>query len=391
MMWRLVSRFGKPALVLSIALLFLQGADAQPGRRKGDDTPAKEEAKASPELEAWIKTLTEKMTDRQDSIRDSARAALVSIGRPALPELQKLADGKDAATAEAAKQVIARIERGGRNTGGPGGFPGGPGGFPGRPGGTDDNPRRPGGGTGPGNNSPPVGAGMVDRALRDLDLSDKQKAKLEDIKTAQQKKLADLAEKAREGKLDGDELRKTFEKNREEMIKDIEAVLTRDQIDKFEKALKDATPPNPGDRNNPGNRPGGPGGGPGGGRGGPGGFGGGFGQVRGLTQALKDLDLSEKQQAKVDKIMDAQQDKMRDLTAKLRDGKLDRDEMRTAFEKVQEDLIKDIKDILTKDQADKLDKALKDAERGGNRGGPGGGPGGGRGGPGGGFGGRPGR
>ena len=237
--------------------------------------------------------------------------------------------------------------------------------------------------------------GTVDRALRDLDLSDKQKAKLEDLKTAQVKKLAELTEKNRDGKIDADELRKAFEKNRDEMIKDIESVLTKDQIDKFEKALKDTTTPNPGTRPGGGGR-GGPGGGgpggPGGGRGGPGGFGGGFGigQVRGLTQALKDLDLSEKQQAKVEKIMTAQQDKAREMFEKVRDGKPNPEDIRTAMEKAQDDLLKDIKDVLTKDQADKLDKALKDAERGGRGGpgGPGGGPGGGRGDPGG---GRPGR
>ena len=116
-MLRFVSRFGRPAVALGIALLLLQGADAQPGgkgkRKGGDDAAPKADAQTSSELQAWIKTLTEKMTDRQDSIRDSARSALVSIGRPALPELQKLVDGKDSAAAEAAKQVIARIERGG--------------------------------------------------------------------------------------------------------------------------------------------------------------------------------------------------------------------------------------------------------------------------------------
>lgn len=389
-MFRWVYRFGRPAAVLGLALLLLQGAEAQPGgkgkgKQRGDDPAPMEDAKASPELQTWIKTLTDKMTDRQDSIRDSARAALVSIGRPALPELQKLADGRDSASSEAAKQVIARIERGGRTGGfGPGGgFPGGGGGGGTRPG---------GGGAGGGGNAPttPSGFGTVDRALKDLDLSEKQKTKLEDIKAAQVKKFTDLTEKARDGKIDVEELQKAFAKNRDEMIKDIEAVLTRDQIDQFEKALKDAPPPNPGTRPGGGRGPGNPGGGgPGGGGrggpggGGPGGFGGGFGFApsRALTQALKNLDLSEKQQAKVEKIMAAQQDKVRDLMEKARDGSANPQEIRAAVEKMQDDLVKDIKDVLTKDQADQLDKALKDAQRGGGRGGSGGGPGG-RGGPG---------
>ena len=60
-------------------------------------------------LDAWIKILGEKMTDRHDSIRDSARAALVAIGEPALPALKQLAQSDDSATATAARKVIAQI------------------------------------------------------------------------------------------------------------------------------------------------------------------------------------------------------------------------------------------------------------------------------------------
>src|SRR4051794_24684871 len=94
-----------------VGLLFLGVTTAQPprgrddkrgpGDRKGPDAPAK----ADPAVEAWVKTLTEKLTDKNDAVRDSARAALVQVGPAALPVLKKLADGKDEALATAAKSV----------------------------------------------------------------------------------------------------------------------------------------------------------------------------------------------------------------------------------------------------------------------------------------------
>src|SRR5262245_41414805 len=70
------------------------------------------------------------MTDRHDSIRESARAALVAIGEPALPTLKQLSEGDDSATATAAKKVIAQIEGGrGRPPAAQRGFGFGGGGF----------------------------------------------------------------------------------------------------------------------------------------------------------------------------------------------------------------------------------------------------------------------
>ncbi|QEL17359.1 hypothetical protein [Limnoglobus roseus] len=113
----------------------------QPRDRAGD---RRDERKGSSEVESWVKTLAEKITDPHDTVRDSARAALVAVGPPALPLLRKLADGDNDAKATAAKKLIAAIDRGNARspapTGvrgqfpprggqgfGPGGF--GPGGF----------------------------------------------------------------------------------------------------------------------------------------------------------------------------------------------------------------------------------------------------------------------
>ncbi|NBR06393.1 MAG: hypothetical protein EBT92_11545 [Planctomycetes bacterium] len=92
--------------------------------------------KPDKELEAWIKILAEKMTDRNDNIRNSARKALVSIGPAAMFSLKEMTESKDAATAVAARNVMMEIsrstmqqnmmmmQRGGMPFGGPKGMPG---------------------------------------------------------------------------------------------------------------------------------------------------------------------------------------------------------------------------------------------------------------------------
>src|SRR5262249_45375443 len=77
-----------------------------------------------------------------------------------------------------------------------------------------------------------------------------------DIKAAQQKKTQELFEKLRDGKVKPDEMRQASEKIRDEVLKDMKDVLTKEQYEKFEKAFK-AGPGGPG---GPGGFPGGPGG-----------------------------------------------------------------------------------------------------------------------------------
>jgi hypothetical protein len=125
--------------------------DDKKGDKKGDKgpPPKKEPAppKADPQVEAWLATLLTKIADPHDTVRDSARGAVVAVGPVAIPALQKLADGDDPAKAVAARKLIAAIHShhggpGGADgdRGGPGrrpgfGGPGGPGGWRGGPGG----------------------------------------------------------------------------------------------------------------------------------------------------------------------------------------------------------------------------------------------------------------
>jgi len=94
---------------------------APPGDKKG---PA---PKSDAVVDAWLKVLLEKITDPHDTVRDSARGAVVAIGPAAIPALQKLAEGNDPAKAVAAQKLIHAIhQHHGHGQHGPGG-PGGPG------------------------------------------------------------------------------------------------------------------------------------------------------------------------------------------------------------------------------------------------------------------------
>jgi hypothetical protein len=139
-------------------------------RKQRDDRKGEEKARPGPKVdatvEAWVRVLTERITDPHDTVRDSARGAVVAVGRPALPALRRLADGDDPAKAVAARKLIAAIEDS-RGRGpedepdrrGFGGFGGGSG-FPGGPGMGSMGPGGPGGGDrGPGFGPPGIGPG----------------------------------------------------------------------------------------------------------------------------------------------------------------------------------------------------------------------------------------
>lgn len=88
--------------------------------------------RSDPAVDGWLKVLVEKMNDPHDTVRESARAAIVAIGPAALPTLRQLADGPDGAKAVAARKLIGMIEQHHRGAGSVGGMPG-PGGYPGGP------------------------------------------------------------------------------------------------------------------------------------------------------------------------------------------------------------------------------------------------------------------
>jgi|GEM_PF-2875659 len=74
--------------------------------KKGGERP---QPKTDATVDAWLGVLLAKITDPHDTVRDSARGAVVAVGPPALPALERLANGDDAAKAVAARKLIAAI------------------------------------------------------------------------------------------------------------------------------------------------------------------------------------------------------------------------------------------------------------------------------------------
>jgi hypothetical protein len=126
-------------LGISLSLVLVSVLPAQP---PGDKAAAQDKATEPDQAVAkWVDELVKKLGDKNKTVRESAGTALVSVGKPALPQLKKLAGVEDPDQAEVAEGLIKRIENGGMGPGGMGGFggggPGGKGGFgpPGGPGG----------------------------------------------------------------------------------------------------------------------------------------------------------------------------------------------------------------------------------------------------------------
>ncbi|MFM8272110.1 MAG: hypothetical protein ACKODX_07205, partial [Gemmata sp.] len=94
----------------------------------GDDKKG-QPPKPDATVDAWVKVLLERITDPHDTVRDSARGALVAVGPPAVPALEALAGGNDPAKAVAARKIIGAIHaHHGLQPGQPGRGPGSPGG-----------------------------------------------------------------------------------------------------------------------------------------------------------------------------------------------------------------------------------------------------------------------
>ena len=246
--------------------------------------------KPDKELEAWIKVLAEKMTDRNDDIRNSARRALVSVGPAAMFSLKEMTESKDAATAVAAKNVMMEIgrstmqqnmmmQRGGMPFGGPQGMPGmggwgkmnpqdmnrkaGPGGPPregerkggpeagrpegerkGRPegdrkGGTEGrpegerkaNPPR----EGDRGARPEVGPEAKERIFNELNLSKDVRAKVEGIINMHQEKIKDVIAKGREANGDREKIMAEVREIQQNMVKSLKEAMGEEKFQEFMK------------------------------------------------------------------------------------------------------------------------------------------------------------
>ena len=225
--------------------------------------------KPDKELEVWIKILAEKMTDRNDDIRNSARRALVSVGPAAMYSLKEMTESKDAATMVAARNVMMEIgrstiqqnmmmQRGGMPFGGPQGMPGmggwgkmnpqdmnrkaGPGAPPregDRKGGPEGRPE------GERKGNPPregdrgqrqeAGPEAKERILNELNLSKDVRAKVEGIINTQQEKIKDVIAKGREGNGDREKIMAEVRELQQNMVKSLKEAMGEEKFQAFMK------------------------------------------------------------------------------------------------------------------------------------------------------------
>jgi Spy/CpxP family protein refolding chaperone len=350
--WRLL---GLGTLVLVMGTPLVLGGAVQDAEESQQPKKGRLAEKTDQGAQAWVQELAKHFSDKNPTVRHSARAGLLAAGKAALPALRKIAEGDDDA-ADIAQMMIASIERG---------RPGLPGlaempfRFEMRRPATPEKkeprqrpvkkveapkPPEPKKAETPPTRSritvvvPGVRPGMgIDRAMRNLDLTEKQRAKIEEITTDLQKKIKDMTQKVRDGSLDRSKLRAEVDKVQDEVRKRIKEVLTEEQRKKFEA-------------------------GPGGGRGSGAG-----GRATVVQRAVRGLDLDAKQKARVEEILAANQKKARELVQKLRSRELDREKARAALEELQQGLRKDLKEVLTAEQMKKVEEKLQSLRRPGRQ------------------------
>lgn len=173
-------------------------------------------------------------------------------------------------------------------------------------------PRGPRGPGGP----PPGPPGGLERTLEELKLSDKQKLRVDEVFQAHR-----------------DKMHKLFEQGREDLLKQMREAIGAEQQKQFEKALENQRP---GGRDGPPPPP------PPGGPGGPG----------PLERILDELKLTDKQKNKAEDILQAHHD-----------------QIRKAMEEARRKLLKEMKEVLSPEQLEQLEKALE-RQRPGGRDGP---------------------
>lgn len=83
-----------------------------------------------------------------------------------------------------------------------------------------------------------------------------------------------------------------------------------------------------------------------------------------IDQVAKNLNLTDDQKAKVKTILDDRQQKMRQLMQDMRDGKVQRSDMRTKMQTIRDDTDKQLKDAgLTQEQVDKFNEMTGPRQR----------------------------
>lgn len=192
------------SLVTALTMGFVFAQDPAPPIAPPADAEVKAPAPLDPAVEAWIaKVLGPKIADSNETIRQSAQQGLVTVGKPAVPYLTTLANGKDEVVSAEAKKVIARIERQG-------------------------NRQRTGAETG----------NVMDRVMKDLGLNAEQETKVKEVMDQNRTKMQEIFSQRADGSLTQEEVRAAMEDLRNETSKQLKGSLNEEQFKKYEEATK---------------------------------------------------------------------------------------------------------------------------------------------------------
>ena len=204
--------------------------------------------------------------------------------------------------------------------------------------------QRPGLGQGPGQGQRPGGGGGFGRRnpYEGVGLSEKQQEKITALQEEQRAEMRKLFEELRGGGGDRQAMGAKIAELREKYQKKTDAILTDEQKKKM--AEIQAQRPQGGR-----------------GQGGRGGRGGGFGR----RNPYEALDLTEKQQEKMQAITQARQKEMREIFEELRNGGGDREAMMAKFRELGEKYQRETEAILTDEQKKKLAEMQAQGPQGG--------------------------
>ena len=190
-------------------------------------------------------------------------------------------------------------------------------------------------GTRPEGGRPEVGTDAKERLFKELNLSKDERAKVESIIAAREEKMRELQQSTMKAIRDaiGDEKFQSFIKNTAKPIRGAGPVNPPRDGDKGrpegERKAGPVNPPRDGDKGRPEGERKGPGVGP---------------EAR--ERMLNQLNLSKDVRAKVESIMATQQEKIKDIIAKGREGNVDREKIMAEVRELQQNMVKNLREIL---------------------------------------------
>ena len=176
---------------------------------------AQEQPKAKVSLKGWIESLAGGLANKDEVVRRSAGAALLSVGAPALEPMKELAAGEGRAAREA-KKVVAQLER--RSMRGT---------RPAVPRAGRDS-RRAG----------QANAERVGKALRGAGFNDEQMKVVEESTTARREKIGEIFRQVQDGEMTREESRAASREASKQLQADLKEKLGAEGFKKYQRATR---------------------------------------------------------------------------------------------------------------------------------------------------------